>query len=286
MKDLGARPFFYYYSEPTTPLIHSEVSLRRLMMAVDVGIPVVYTPMAMAGATSPATLAGTIVQSLADALPGVVLAQAIRPGAPCITGGVTTVMDMSTTICSYGAPELSLMCAALTEMVQFYGLPMFGTGGCSDAPAVDCQLASEVTFSCLASALSGAHLIHDIGLPYHASRVFAEGFVLADEIIAMVRSFLKGLRLDEYALAVELIDRVGPGGHFLAESHTLDNFRRVWHPQLFDRSMKGGADSGEAFARRLSERTRQLLATHQPRPLAPEADRRLSEIEHDLLSLQ
>lgn len=283
--DLAARPFFYYYSEPLTPLAHSPVSLRRFMLAVEHGIPVVYTPMVMAGATGPATLAGVIVQALVDALPGLVLAQAIRPGTPCLTGGIPTIMDMATTICSYGAPELSLMCAALTEMVQFYGLPMFGTGGCTDAPAVDGQLACEVTFSCLTAALSGAHLIHDVGLLYHAARVSAEAFVLSDEIVAMVRSFLQGIRLDRDALAVQVIDAVGPGGHFLHQDHTLRNFRRVWHPGLFDRSMQGGPASAEALSRRLRERAEQLLATHQPRPLNSESEARLTEVEERLRRL-
>ena len=285
-QDLAARPFFYYYSEPTTPLTHTPVSLRRFMLAVEHGIPVVYTPMVMAGATGPATLAGVIVQALADALPGLVLAQAMRPGAPCLTGGIPTIMDMSTTICSYGAPELSLMCAALSEMVQFYGLPVFGTGGCTDAPAVDCQLACEVTFSCLAAALSGAHLIHDVGLLYHAARVSAEAFVLSDEIVAMVRSFLQGIRIDQEALATEVIDSVGPGGHFLDQDHTLRNFRRMWHPKLFDRSMQGGPGSAEALARGLRERAHQLLATHEPRPLSPDAEDRLIEVEEHLLSMR
>jgi trimethylamine---corrinoid protein Co-methyltransferase len=282
--DLAARPFFYYYSEPTTPLTHTSMALRRFLLAVEYGIPVVYTPMVMAGATGPATLAGTVVQALADALPGIVLAQTVRPGAPCITGGIPTIMDMSTTICSYGAPELSLMGAALTEMAGFYGLPMFGTGGCSDAPALDGQLASEATFSCLAAALSGAHLIHDVGLFYHALRVSAEAFVLCDEIVAMVRSFLQGMGMDAEALATEVITAVGPGGHFLSEDHTLANFRRVWHPTLFDRSMQGGPESSEALTRRLHGRAQQLLATHQPRPLSPEADRKLGDLEQELMA--
>lgn len=284
-QDLSDRPFFYHYSEPTSPLTHTAPSLRRLLMAVEHGIPLVYTPMVMSGATGPATFAGTIVQALAESLSGIVLAQTVRPGTPCITGGIPTVMDMSTTICSYGAPEMSLMSAALTEMAKFYGLPMFSTGGCSDAPAVDCQLASEFAFSCLASALSGAHLIHDTGFFYHAERVSAESFVLSDEIIGMVRSFIDGIQFDDDALAVDLIDAVGPTGNFIAEDHTLNHFRRFWTPRIFNRTMKEHLYSDNDLHTRLTIRAHNLLATHQPHSLSVDADTELSKLERRLLAM-
>jgi trimethylamine--corrinoid protein Co-methyltransferase len=281
---LAEKPFFYYYSEPTSPLTHSAPALRRLMRVAELGIPSVYTPMVLSGATGPATLAGAVVLALADSLPGIVLAQTIRPGTPCICGGIPTLMDMKTMICSYGAAEMSLMSAALTEMVRFYGLPMFSTGGCSDSPLVDMQFASEATFSCLAAALSGAHLIHDVGLFYHASRIGPESFVLCDEIINMVRSFLKGIRLDPEALALEVIDQVGPQGHFLTHDHTASNFRRSWQPLLFDRSMHHDPMRDPHLCARLRDRTKHLLETHQPRPLAPEVEAQIAKIEKRLLS--
>ena len=281
-EDLARRPFFYHYSEPTSPLAHSAPSLRRLVMAVERGIPLVYTPMVMAGATGPAGFAGVIAQCLAESLSGIVLAQTIRPGAPCITGGITTVMDMSTTICSYGAPEMSLMVAALTEMAKFYKLPVFGTAGCTDAPTYDAQYACEATFSCLSSALSGAHLVHDVAFLYHAERLSAESLVLADEIIQMVRAFMKGFSLDRDGLCADVIERVGPQGHFLTEPHTLEHFKDVWRPALFDRTIGGQLPNGKSLDGRLHDRAGEILAAHRPTPLEPEADAELARLEERL----
>lgn len=282
--DLAARPFFYHYSEPTSPLTHSAPSLGRLMLAVERGIPLVYTPMVMAGATGPATFAGVIAQCLAESLSGIVLAQTLREGAPCITGGITTVMDMSTTVCSYGAPEMSLMVAALTEMARFYKLPVFGTAGCSDAARVDAQFACEAAFSCLTSALSGAHLVHDVGFFYHAERTSCSSPVLCDEIVAMTRAFMKGFAVDDDALAADLIDRVGPQGHFLTEEHTLAHFRDVWRPGLFDRSMSvtPGKDDVDA---RLRERTREILQDHRPAALDAAVEAELAGLQRKLRGL-
>ena len=69
----------------------------------------------------------------------------------------------------------------------------------------------------------------------------------------MTRAFMKGFRVDEETLAVDLIDRVGPQGHFLTEEHTLAHFREVWRPGLFDRTMRGGARGGKDLEGRLRE---------------------------------
>ena len=283
LQHLAERPFFFYYSEPTSPLTHSAPAMRRAMRIAELGLPLVYSPMVLAGATGPATLAGTVVLALADALPGIVLAQTIRPGTPCICGGVPTLMDMRTMICSYGAAEMSLMSAALTEMVRFYGLPMFSTGGCSDAPAVEGQFAAEATFSALSAALSGADLIHDVGLLFHASRSSLESFALCDEIIGMVRSFRKGLRLEVEALALDVIEAGGPQGHFVTQEHTALHYRRSWRSVLFDRSMHHDATREASLHARLRARTQHLLETHQPPPLSPGVEAELAQIEGRLL---
>jgi len=281
---LRQRPFFYHYSEPTSPLVHSAPSLRRLRMAVERGIPLVYTPMPMAGATAPATLAGTIALALAETLTGVVIAQILCPGAPCIIGGITSVMDMKTTICPYGAPEMLIMVGALAEMAQHYRLPMFGTAGCSDAKRIDQQAAIEAAMSCLNASLSGANLVHDVGLINHAETVSAEMIVLTDEVIDMVKAYSKGIEVNNETLAQETIDSVGPGGSYLGEDHTLRNFRAVWYPRLFDRSMSNNNIPAESFEERLRRKTTDIMNNHTPKPLSDDVQRELNKIEKALLS--
>ena len=187
-----------------------------------------------------------------------------------VYGAFTTIMDMATAIFSYGAPEMSLMAAAMAQMAQRYHLPFFGTAGCSDAKFPDDpQAAIEATFSCLSSTLSGASLIHDIGLLDHSNMISPDYLVLNNEVLDMVNHYMRGIPVNSEALAVDLIDRVGPGGHYLEQEHTRRHFRNVWYSELFDRAnydewFNRGA---RRFKERLREQTLKLMDLNsQPLP--------------------
>jgi len=276
-EQLRAKPFIFHYWEPTTPLVHTGEALRKLMWSVRDGIPVVYTPMLMAGGTCPCSFASEVMLCSAESLVGLVIAQEMQPGAPFIFGGIPTIIDMRTTICSYGAPEMWLMVMAVTDMAHYYNLPMFGTAGCTDAKEVDQQAAIEAALSCATSIMSGANLIHDIGLLDHAEIASPEMMVLCDEIIAMLRAATQEIEVSDETLGLDLIHKVGPGGHFLTEEHTLENFRKVWYPTMMDRSRFGtrAAKVLASFTERLNRRTREIIETHQPEPLPREVQEEL-----------
>jgi trimethylamine--corrinoid protein Co-methyltransferase len=236
-------------------------------------------PAPQGGSTAPATFAGEVVQGSAESLSGLVLAQLVRPGAPFIYGAFATVMDMRTTIFSYGAAEMSLMVAAMAQMAQHYRLPFFGTAGCSDAKFPDPQAAAEAAFSCLSSALSGANLVHDSGWLDHGSVASPAYMVLVNEVLHMVNQYMRGMPVNDETLALDLIDRVGPGGHYLQEAHTLQHFRDVWYSKLFDRSIHAQwVDQGaKRFEERLREQTQKVME-HEPAPLAPEIQQELERM--------
>lgn len=223
---LRQKPFIFHYSEPISPLTHSQEALWKVLLCAEEGIPLVYTPMPIAGATAPATFAGTLALNIAETLSGLVIAQLKRAGSPFIFGGIPAPLDMRTTIFPYGAPELYLMCAALADMAHYYKLPMFGTAGCSDAKMLDQQAALECALSCLMAALSGANLIHDVGVLDHCTIISLEIMVLTNEIIGMIDQIMKGIEVSQETLALDLIDRIGPGGNYLAEEHTVRHFRK------------------------------------------------------------
>ena len=86
------------------------------------------------------------------------------------------------------------------------------------------------------AGLSGANLVHDVGFIEGAMTGSLQMLVMSDEIIGMVRRLQRGVRVDEETLAVDVIDAVGPGGHFLSQAHTLRHFRdEFWFPTLMDR---------------------------------------------------
>ncbi len=262
-------PTIVHYSEPISPLLYYDPAVEKILFCAEKGIPLINFPATQGGSTAPATFAGEIVQGSAESLSGLVLAQLVRPGAPFIYGAFATVMDMRTTIFSYGAPEMSLMVAALAQMAQYYKLPFFGTAGCSDAKFPDAQAAAEVAFSCLSSALVGANLVHDAGSWLDHGSLASPGLmVLVNEILHMVKQFMGGVPVNDETLALDMMDRVGPGGHYLYEDHTLKHFRGVWYSDLFDRSvhemwLSAGA---KRFDQRLREKTEEAMQ-HQPAPL-------------------
>lgn len=274
-------PSLCLYAEPVTPLKHIPTAVRKLLLAAEERIPVVYTPCPMSTATAPATMAGTLVVGNAEVLSGLVIHQLKNPGAPFIGGGVTTIMDPSTCNISYGAPELNLLSAAYADISHFYKIPMFGTCGCSDAKVLDEQAAVDSTISVAMSALSGANLVHDIGFLEFALCGSYEMVVLNDEIIGMVKRIMAGVEINSETLATEVIHKVGPGGNFLMEDHTLKHFRdEIWFPKLFDRQTYAAwaKEGKKSLGRRLNEKVRKIIKEYQPEPLSAEVKKAISGI--------
>jgi trimethylamine--corrinoid protein Co-methyltransferase len=278
---LAESPFIVNYSEPVSPLTHLQDAVDILLLCAEASIPSVYTPMPIGGATAPATFAAILAQNCAEVLSGLTISQLKKKGAPFIFGGVPTIMDMSTSILSYGAPEMSLLSVGLTEMSHFYRLPMFGTAGCTDSKMVDQQAAIESTLSCLLSALSGANLVHDIGLMDNGTVLSLELMVMNNEIIGMIKQIMEGIEVSEESLALELIDKVGPQGHFLSEDHTLKHFKKFWRPKFFDRGPheewveKGKPSMGD----RLNEEVKRIIQNHVVAPLPDRLIQQLQRME-------
>ena len=265
--------------DPISPLTLSDTNVEKMLFCAEKRIPQICYGAPQAGSTGPASFAGAVVQGTAESLSGLVLTQLARKGAPFIYGAFATIMDMRTTIFSYGAPEMILMGSAMAQIAQYIKLPYFGTAGCSDAKLPDSQATAEATLSCQSAALSGANLIHDCGLLDHGCLASPAYLVLVNEVLYMINQFMRGIEVDEETLAVDVINSVGPGGHFMAEEHTLKYFREVWYSTLFDRSNYESwlEQGGRRFQERLREQTLQRME-HSPPPLPPETVKALEQL--------
>ncbi|MCL5073043.1 MAG: trimethylamine methyltransferase family protein [Actinobacteria bacterium] len=264
------KPFIALYSEPITPLTHAKEALSKLKFAAKKGIPNVYTPAPNAGATSPVTLAGTIALGAAEYLAGIVFAQLIAKGAPMISGGVHFSMDMTTGVASYGSTEFNLLHAAMTEVCKYLGLPVFSTCGCSSSKLFDGQSALEAMFGTLSAALSGANIIHDIGYLEDGLCGSYEQLVLTNELIGMVKRYISSVKVDKNTLALDVIEKVGPGGNFLMEDHTFANFKNeIFMPQLIDRSVYANwkTNGSKSLEVRVNEKVKEILKEHKPEPI-------------------
>jgi len=278
---LRERPFFALFVTSQAPLQHTDERMGTALWAAEYGIPVVYLGGGSAGATAPITGAGSLVVSLASSLSGLAAIQLKRPGAAVCIGGVPSAMDLRTARPSYGSPEMSLYSAALSELARYVGLPFMGTAGASESKSMDIQAAIECTMQVLLSGLSGTTLVHDAGFLDCADIGSLEMLVVTDEIVAMARRVLRGIEVTDETLMLDLIDEVGPGGHFIAAQETARRCREeIWVPTLMDRDpweawVEGG---GETMLDRVRARVRSVLATHTSPPLPTGADERIAAI--------
>jgi len=280
-KDLARYPFLVQYSEPTSPLTHSEEAVSKLICCAEKRVPINYTPALLAGSTGPVTLAGALAVSVAEALSGLVIHQLVNKGAPIITGVVATGMDMLRATISYTAPEFRLTHSAYADLFHYLGLPIWGTAGCSDSQYPDLQAGAEYGFTLLNAALDGCNLIHDCGYIGQGFVASPEMILFADEVIAMVKRYMRGFELDDEHLAMDVIRKVGPGGHFLSEKHTLDHFREEhWRPEVFNReNLPNWVKKGKKTVdRKLIEKALEILKKHKPESVSQEVKRNLDRI--------
>jgi trimethylamine--corrinoid protein Co-methyltransferase len=268
--ELALKPFLLAYLEPISPLQHSGEVLRKLFMMVDHGLPFVYAPGPVEGASAPMTSAGSLAMANAEVLSGLVIAQLRRPGTPFVWGSGSGPMDMRTMVSTYSSPEFLLHCMAMAELAHhYYHAPVWGFAGCSDSKLPDMQAGIESALWTLWTALSGANLVHDVGYIESGLTCSYEMIVLGDEIISYVRRLMRGIDLRPETLALEVIDATGPGGDFLAADHTADHFRSTWYPRLFDRrDYHAWHEAGQPTAlENARDFARQTIAEHTPTPL-------------------
>jgi len=198
------------------------------------------------------------------------LVQLRRPGAPCFLSANVGIFDMSTTKMCVAAPESSLGLAIQSEVAQSFGLPTWGLAGATDSKTLDAQAGLESAFSILAQGLAGLNLIHDVGYMDMGMVCSADMLVLGNEGIGMTKRFLQGVEVNAETLARDVIEQVGPGGHYLQQDHTYNLFRKeLWRPNLLAR--QGYDDWQQAgskdMAQRIRERVVEILENHSVPPL-------------------
>ncbi len=275
------KPFSFLIT-PASPLIIERSFTDTWLAMRGHGIPVAIMPMALMGATAPASLLGTVVQVNAEVLGTLCLIQAAEPGTPTIHAGIAAPMDPRSGRYYAGAIEGSLMAAALVEMARFYGLPVEGSGCGTDHVVPSVQAAYEKAATTLLTALSRPDIMVGPGLLAGATIYAPEQLVLDLEAFAVARRSLEGIRIDDESWLTDVQEKVGFGGSFLGERSTRRAARSgVWH--LSDLGMHETLDAWLAagspdIVDEARERAAQMLAAHEPLPLGPDIARELDDL--------
>ncbi|MEM1236618.1 MAG: trimethylamine methyltransferase family protein [Pseudomonadota bacterium] len=252
------------------------------------GMPVLLLSAGMAGATAPSTLAGAIVQATAECLAGLVYVNAIQKGAPAIFGTWPFGLDLRTGAMSIGSGEQALLTSGCAQMHQFYGLPGGAAAGASDSKLPDMQAGWEQMCSNVMAGLSGVNMVYEAA-GMHASLLgfCHESLVLGDDIIGQALRCVRGIEVNDDALAVETIretvlgpDGTGGPGHYLGTDQTLTLMQRDFvYPTLGDRtSPKEWAEKGKPdLVENAKMRTAELLANPTEAKLDPTLDAAIRE---------
>ncbi len=263
LEKLKHRPFVGFIASITSPLKISEDQVEYLMEVAHYGLPLAISTAPVAGATSPITLAGTLVQQNAEALMGVVISQLVNPGTPVLYSAVPVTMDMRTMSFLMGSIESGLMNAAITQMAHHYRLPCYITVGTSDSKLPDAQAAHESASTSMLAALAGGNFIHEaIGLLDGAMTASYAQYIIDNDIVGSCLRTLKGIEINEDSLAREVITKVGPGGNYLAERHTVKHLRsEKYFPKTSDRQhYKTWLDAGSKDSwQRAEELAKEML---------------------------
>ncbi|NLH75934.1 MAG: hypothetical protein GX465_02740 [Acidobacteria bacterium] len=235
-RELGCRPLAIFDACPSPPLKWSRLTAQSLVDAARAGLPSELISMGMTGATSPATVAGTLVQHTAENLSGLAICQAARPGAPVIFGGSPSSFDMRKGTTPMGAVETMMIDAAYAQIGKRLNLPTHAYMALSDAKVNDPQAGFETALGAVLAALAGVNVVSGPGMLDYESCQSLEKLVIDDGICAMIYRLLDGIAQRDEPVALGLFEGFREGQSFLTTAHTRQWYRKEHlGPGLADR---------------------------------------------------
>jgi trimethylamine--corrinoid protein Co-methyltransferase len=220
--DMRSQVYGISQLSPTSPLFWEESVLEALEDTVMQDVPLAVLPEPNAGVSSPFTLAGLLTMNNAECLSGLVMSQLIKPGAKVMYAKSWTTTDMRNGSALVGSIETTICRIAAAQLARFYKTPSHTTAPNSDNHAHDEQNSWEKTFSQFCSIAAGHDLVVNCGMFATGMTCSHEQLLMDEEISAMSRRLVAGVRINDEAIAADLIKQVGPQGEtYLTQQHTF-----------------------------------------------------------------
>lgn len=280
---LRERPILSFTSCWTvSPLRYATETVEVLLEIIRQDIPVFISSAPQAGATSPAALAGTLVQIHAEELSGITLCNLVKPGCPVVLGYVPSVSDLRTGNFTGGSAEFGMMNAAVAQLGQYVNLPVYNSSGLSDSKLPDIQAGYEKGLTGLAAALAGSNYIHhSAGFLESLLTIAYEQYVIDDDINGSIMRMVRGIEVTDETLSLDVIEQVCNGeGHFLGTEQSLNLMNsEFYYPHTADRQSRDNweADGGLDMWQAARRKTAHILKTHKPTPIDPAVDQAIRE---------
>jgi trimethylamine--corrinoid protein Co-methyltransferase len=257
---------------------NSEVCIESIKF----GAPVWVVMAPQAGATSPAALAGSVVQCVAEALASLLMIDMVEPGFPVIVGAWPFVSDLRTGSFTGGSGEEAVVSAAAAQMLNYYGVPSSVGAGMTDAKSPDCQAGYEKALAVALAAQAGCNNVSEsAGMLGSLMALSLESMVIDNDMLGAVLRTVRGIEVNDETLSYHVMEQVVHGeGHFLRAEQTLGLMRTEYeYPELADRSTPGEweAEGSPDIRERAGQRVKSILSTHYPEYIDPAIDRKVRE---------
>jgi trimethylamine--corrinoid protein Co-methyltransferase len=249
------------------------------MVFAEAGVPVGFMAMPNIGATSPATMGGALVVGNAEVVSAMVLMQLAAPGAPVFHSLLASVMDPRSGDYIASISEKYLCNAAAVQLAHDWGVPSLGGAYSMDCPEPGTwQLGRDSVYTSLFTPLAGADMVEGLGLLRAATLLLPEQIIYDDEIYHTHRILVEGIETSPDKLALDVIETVGPGGHYLAQKHTRHAVRDIWLPKLTHPDPAMDGQPLPDIRQRARATFERILAQHQPEPLPKDLQVELQNI--------
>ncbi|MEM9499614.1 MAG: trimethylamine methyltransferase family protein [Pseudomonadota bacterium] len=260
------------------PMRFAEEALDTLEAAILAGFPVQLISAGQAGATSPATIAGSLVQAVSETLAGLVFARLVDPNVAAIFGPKPLVADLRTGSMCAGGGEQAILMASAAQMGRYYNLPTTSIAGITDSKTLDAQYGSEKNLAVASAAHAGSNLITQAcGMQASLLGVALEAYITDNDMLGNILRTVRGVEVTPENIGADVIAEVCRGeGHYLGHRHTFGRMKSdYFYPHLGDRRTprEWEADGARPIGEVARDRTRALLAEHFPAHLSDEMDR-------------
>jgi trimethylamine--corrinoid protein Co-methyltransferase len=275
---LASQPVYYCNTNTNTPLILDGEIAQGVIELAKVGQVICITPFTLAGAMTPASIAGALALQNAETLAGCAFVQAIRPGCPYVYGSFTSAVDMKSGSPVFGSPEFAKAAAATGQLARFYDLPWRSSNGCTSC-APDAQAAYESQMSLWSAITAQVSIIYQGAGWLEGGLVGSfEKLILDAEMLQMLASWMDPINVTAEEIGLDSIREVGPGGHFFGTQHTLERYENAFYrPLVSDWSnFENWRDAGAKDAtQRANELWKRLLTEYEAPYLDPAIDEEL-----------
>lgn len=280
-KALRRRPIFSSMHCPFSPLQLDGGSTEGALVLARAGVPISFYGMPQAGITGPVTLAGSIIVNNAEVLAGLTMAQLAAPGSPFMYGTGGAAFDMKTMTWAGGGPERALISAGAGELAHHYGFAILCGGIVTSAKMPGPQACYEKMSSGMPQFYAGCDMVAGLGLLDDVTMLSYEQMVIDNEMVRIMARIAQGVVVDDDHMAVDLIKKVGPGGSFLGERHTMQWLNKEhFLTEITDRRTGESweADGRKSVVDRAREKAAKIMKEHQVQPVQAEVAREFESI--------